>query len=199
MPLTPAEGGFRYADLVLSPDEAEIWCVRETARPAEGRALPDGFHLGGGMAVRREIVAVPLDGSAASDAAAIRVLVSGAQFFAFPTPSPDGTKLAWISWNHPNMPWDGTELRVAALREDGEAGAPVTVAGSTLVMGGPDESVLAPAWRDDATLYAISDASGWWNLYEVPRRRRRRRGRCTRSTRNSPGRSGSSAGGRSSC
>jgi dipeptidyl aminopeptidase/acylaminoacyl peptidase len=168
LPVTPAEGGFRYADLVLSPDEAEIWCVRETTRPAEGRALPDGFHLGGGMAVRREIVAVPLDGSAASDAAAIRVLVSGAQFFAFPTPSPDGTKLAWISWNHPNMPWDGTELRVAALQEDGAAGAPVTVAGATLVMGGPDESVLAPAWRDDATLFAVSDVSGWWNLYEVP-------------------------------
>ena len=54
-------------------------------------------------------MAVPLDGSAASDAAAIRVLVTGAQFFAFPTASPDGTKLAWINWDHPRMPWDGTE------------------------------------------------------------------------------------------
>ncbi len=163
VPLTPADGGFRFADLVLSPADDAIWCVRETALPVQGAEPPAGFHVGGGMAVRREIVAVPLDGSAAEDAAAIRVLVRGAQFFAFPTPSPDGTRLAWISWNHPNMPWDGTELRVAPLGD-----GPVTVAGATLVMGGPDESVLAPAWRDDATLNAVSDASGWWNLYEVP-------------------------------
>ena len=169
VPLTPADGGFRFADLALSPGQQEIWCVRETVLPlpdsaggADGEP-PAGFHVGGGVAVRREIVAVPLDGSAVDDPAAIRVLVSGAQFYAFPTPSPDGSQLAWISWNHPNMPWDGTELRVAAL--SGEA---VSVADTTLVMGGPQESVLAPLWRDDATLYAVSDRSGWWNLYQVP-------------------------------
>ncbi|HEY7279798.1 MAG TPA: prolyl oligopeptidase family serine peptidase, partial [Trebonia sp.] len=162
VPLTPADGGFRFADLTLSPDDQEIWCVRETVLPADGPALPAGFHLGGGVAVRRDIVAVPLDGAAAADAAAIRVLVSGAQFFAFPTPSPDGTQLAWINWNHPNMPWDGTELRVAPV-----TGETVRVADATRVMGGPDESVIGPLWRDDTTLYVISDASGWWNLYEV--------------------------------
>ncbi len=173
LPLTPAEGGFRFADMVLSPDGQEIWCVRETVLPLEGTELaghtgpPAGFHVGGGMAVKRDIVAVPLDGSASTDPSYIRVLVYGAEFFAFPTPSPDGTHLAWINWNHPNMPWDGTELRVAEL-----SGGPVpdsgsTVAQSTLVMGGQEESVLAPVWRDDTTLYAISDASGWWNLYEV--------------------------------
>ena len=167
VPLTPADGGFRFADLVLSQDGQEIWCVRETVLPlagpgspegtgsSEGTAPPAGFHVGGGVAVRRDIVAVPLDGSAASSADAIRVLVSGAQFFAFPTPSPDGTKLAWINWNHPNMPWDGTELRVADV-----SGGPVLVADAALVMGGQEESVLAPLWRDDATLYVISDASG---------------------------------------
>jgi dipeptidyl aminopeptidase/acylaminoacyl peptidase len=91
----------------------------------------------------------------------MRELVSGAQFFAFPTPSPDGTQLAWISWNHPNMPWDGTELRVGP--SSGGVHAPT----AALVMGGPEESVLSPRWRDEQTLYAISDASGWWNLYEV--------------------------------
>jgi dipeptidyl aminopeptidase/acylaminoacyl peptidase len=160
VPLTPADGGFRFADLVLSPGDQEIWCVRETVLPA-GTEPPAGFHTGGGLAVRRDIVAVPLDGSAASDDSAIRVLVSGSQFFAFPTPSPDGSQLAWISWNHPNMPWDGTELRV------GPAAGGLTVADAALVMGGPEESVLAPVWRDDTTLYVISDASGWWNLYEV--------------------------------
>ena len=162
MPLTPADHGFRFADLVLSPDDHEIWCVRETVLPLDGEVPPAGFHVGGGVAVRRDIVAVPLDGSAAASAAAIRVLVAGAQFFAFPTPSPDGSQLAWIDWNHPNMPWDGTELRVASV-----AGGPVAVADATRVMGGQEESVLAPQWRDDATLYVISDSSGWWNLYEV--------------------------------
>ena len=172
VPLTPAGCGFRFADLVLPPDGQEIWCVRETVLPLEGTEPPAGFHVGGGAAVRREIVAVPLDGSAASSADAIRVLVSGAQFFAFPTPSPDGTKLAWINWNHPNMPWDGTELRVAPVSGEPASGEPasgsaVQVADAALVMGGQEESVLAPLWRDDATLYVISDASGWWNLYEV--------------------------------
>jgi dipeptidyl aminopeptidase/acylaminoacyl peptidase len=159
VPLTPADGGFRFADLALAPDSQEIWCVRETVRPDDGRPEA-GFHTGGGMKVRREIVAVPLDGAAADDEAAIRVLVSGAQFFAFPTPSPDGTKLAWINWDHPRMPWDGTELRVGPA-------SGVTVQDAPLVMGGPSESVLAPLWRDDTTLYVISDVSGWWNLYEV--------------------------------
>ena len=173
VPLTPAEGGFRFADLVLAPSEQEIWCVRETVRPlSSGAEPPAGFHVGGGLAVRRDIVAVPLDGAAAASADAIRVLVSGAQFFAFPTPSPDGTKLAWISWNHPNMPWDGTELRVAPAPggpgpDEPGPSEPVRVADAALVMGGREESVLAPLWRDDATLYVISDASGWWNLYEV--------------------------------
>src|SRR5215470_2273776 len=157
-------GGFdlvfaNFADQVLSPDGREIWCVRETVRPDDGQPEA-GFHTGGGMKVRREIVAVPADGTAADDEAAIRVLVSGAQFFAFPTPSPDGTKLAWINWNHPQMPWDGTELRVGPA-------SGLTVRDAPLVMGGPSESVLAPLWRDDATLYVISDASGWWNVYEV--------------------------------
>ena len=201
LPLTPAAADFRFADLVLSPDGREIWCVRETSRPDDGRP-ETGFHVGGGRKVNRAIVAVPLDGSAADDSAAdesaadesaadesaadesaaddsaadgssdgtgtggdgagaIRTLVSGAHFFAFPTPSPDGTKLAWINWDHPRMPWDGTELRV------GSAAGSVTVAESALVLGGPSESVLAPRWRNDDSLYAISDASGWWNVYEV--------------------------------
>jgi dipeptidyl aminopeptidase/acylaminoacyl peptidase len=144
IPLTPATRGFRFADMTLSPG-GEIWCVRET-------------HDGG--KISRAIVAVPLDGSAAADATAIRVLVTGADFFEFPTPSPDGTTLAWISWDHPRMPWDGTELRVGPA-------SGTTVADSTLVMGGPAESVLAPWWRDEMSLYAVSDASGWWNLYLV--------------------------------
>ncbi len=135
----------RYADFVLSPDRREIWCVRE--RHASGK-------------VTRAIVAVPLDGSAAADATAVRVLVTGFDFFAFPAPSPDGNALAWICWNHPHMPWDGTELRVAPLT----GGVP---AKSRLIKGSNRESVLAPVWRDNSSLYVATDWTGWWNIYQI--------------------------------
>ncbi|MEW2352742.1 prolyl oligopeptidase family serine peptidase [Spirillospora sp. NPDC029432] len=147
-PLTPEPaipGGLRYADSVVSPDGTEIWCV------CEGHT-PEG--------IRRAIVAVPLDGSAAADPSAIRELVTGADFYASPVPSPSGGHLAWVQWNHPRMPWDGTEIRVAAL-EDGQTVAPRTV------KGGLTESAIAPLWRDDESLYVISDWPGWWNIYQV--------------------------------
>jgi dipeptidyl aminopeptidase/acylaminoacyl peptidase len=153
----------RYADFVLSPDRREIWCVREA-------------HLAG--KVTRAIVAIPLDGSAADDPAAVRELVTGSDFFAFPTPSPDGTRLAWISWNHPHMPWDGTELRVAPITKgaeggtgetggQGREGGKDTVGHGRLVKGGLRESVLAPVWRDNTSLYVVTDWTGWWNIYQV--------------------------------
>jgi dipeptidyl aminopeptidase/acylaminoacyl peptidase len=160
-PLTPAPDGEtadRFADLVVSPGGDEVWCVRE--------------RHGAGARITRAIVAVPLDGSGAGDPGAgdpgagdpgaIRVLVSGSDFYACPAPSPDGTRLAWICWDHPRMPWDGAELRVAAL--DG-AGPVSDKAQQQLIMGGEAESVLAPVWRDDRSMYVISDRSGWWNLY----------------------------------
>jgi dipeptidyl aminopeptidase/acylaminoacyl peptidase len=142
-PVPREEAADRFADFVLAPGGDEVWCVRER-------------HEAGGRIIRA-IVAVPLDGSAA-----IRVLVSGSDFYAYPAPSPDGTRLAWICWDHPQMPWDGTELRVAALNGNG----PVSDKHQQqLIMGCETESVLAPVWRDDRSLYVISDRSGWWNLY----------------------------------
>ena len=139
----------RFADFTVSPDGREVWCVRE--RHAGGR-------------VTRAIVAVPLDGSAADAPDAVRVLVSGSDFYAYPAPSPDGTALAWICWDHPRMPWDGTRLKVAALSDSG-AGPVVEAGAGRVIMGGDTESVLAPVWRDDGSLYVLSDRSGWWNLY----------------------------------
>jgi len=159
-PLTPAPAGDaadRFADFVLSPRGEELWCVRE--RHSVGQ---DGAGQDGAERITRAIVAVPLDGSAAGDPAAIRVLVSGSDFYAYPAPSPDGTRLAWICWDHPLMPWDGTELRVAAL--DG-AGPVSDKSQQRVLMGGDTESVLAPVWRDEGSLYVISDRSGWWNVY----------------------------------
>jgi dipeptidyl aminopeptidase/acylaminoacyl peptidase len=172
-PITPdpaagglERAGLRYADFVLAANGREIWCVRE--QHSDGK-------------VSRAIVAVPLDGSAASDPEAIRPLVTGSDFFAFPTPSPDGKRLAWICWNHPHMPWDGTELRVATVTEarqggeggssgEGEAGSgngTETIGQGRLVKGGLRESVLAPVWRDNTSLYVVTDWTGWWNIYQV--------------------------------
>ncbi len=147
-PLTPQPdepAGLRYAEPVLGPGGTELLCVREAH--SDGR-------------VTRHVVAVPLDGSAAAAPTGVREVVGGSDFLAHPRVSPDGRRIAWIAWDHPRMPWDGTELRVADL-QDGRA-----VDARTL-LGGPDEAVLQPEWADDATLYAVSDRTGWWNLYRV--------------------------------
>ena len=102
------------------------------------------------------IVAVPLDGSAAGDLDAVTVLVAGADFCSTPQLSADG-RLAWTQWDHPNMPWDSTTVRVAPLGPDG-LGAVETVA------GGPGESAVQPRWNGSELLFA-SDRTGWWNLY----------------------------------
>ncbi len=141
VPLTPEPAepaGDRYAELLVVG--AEVWCVRER-------------HAGG--TVTRALVAVPLDGSGQ-----VRELVGGSDFLAFPRLSPDGRHLAWVAWDHPQMPWDGTELRLAAV-VDGEVGPPRTLLGSTT------ESVLQPEWRGDRTLVAATDRSGWWDLVTV--------------------------------
>ena len=150
VPLTPEPAetaGLRYADPVLGPGGDEIWWVREA-------------HDGG--TIRRHIVAVPVSGTAAADPGAVREIAGGSDFLAFPRPAPDGRRVAWIAWDHPRMPWDGTELRVGELGPDG------TVSSVATVLGGADESVLQPEWADTDTLYVISDRSGWWNLYRMP-------------------------------
>ncbi|MFI6451117.1 S9 family peptidase [Streptosporangium amethystogenes] len=137
-PLTPEPehpAALRYADLLVH--DGQIWCVRERHDDGE---------------VSRSIVSIPLSGEAEP-----RERISGHDFYASPTISPDGEHLAFICWNHPQMPWNGTELRVCRLA-DGT---------SWKVKGGVSESVLAPQWRDERHLYAISDWSGWWNLYLV--------------------------------
>ena len=127
-PLPPKVAAWRYGEVQIVGDE--VWCVRE-------RHDDDG-------AVHRDLAAVPLDGRAADDQAAIRTVLSGSHFLAGARVSPDGRQVAWIAWEHPQMPWDGTELRVAELVA-GVATDARTVLGSTT------ESVLQPEWADEAT------------------------------------------------
>ncbi len=141
--LTPP-GPWRYADLFVDPVRPIVYAVRETHDPVAD--LP--------ATVRNELVAISLDGS---DGAG-RVLVTGLDFVSSPRPSPDGRRLAWLEWDHPDMPWDATRLRVADLSPDGALAEPRTVA------GGPGVSIVQPEWSPEGVLHFVSDETGWWNL-----------------------------------
>ncbi|NUP40849.1 MAG: S9 family peptidase, partial [Streptomyces sp.] len=152
-PLTPVSavgGGLRWADLRLHADRGEVWGVLEE------------FTGEGPTDVRRVIAAVPLDGSAADDRTAVRELSDGRhRFVTGPQLSPDGRRVAWIAWDHPRMPWDGTVVMVAGVMEDG------TFAGARAVLGGPGESVAQAEWAADGTLLVATDRTGWWNLHRL--------------------------------
>ncbi|WP_228894112.1 dipeptidyl-peptidase 5 [Pseudoduganella aquatica] len=146
-----APGRQRFADFVVDAARARLIAVREqhpddSGAPGLPRAQPVNT-----------LCAVGLPGSAA--AGAETVLASGHDFYSSPRLSPDGSLLAWLTWDHPRMPWQGTELWLAAVLADGTLGTPL------LVAGGADESVCQPEWAPDGRLYFVSDRSGYWNLY----------------------------------
>lgn len=138
VPLTP-ESKLRFADYNFDARRNRLLAVRED-------------HTG--EDVVNTIAAI--DAEAGGEG---HVLVSGNDFYSNPRVSPDGARLAWLTWNHPNMPWDGTELWAADIGEDGRPG------GAKLVAGGPQESVFQPEWAADGSLFFVSDRSGWWNLF----------------------------------
>ena len=138
-----AEGPRRYADAVIDAARGRLICVREDHGDGETEPV-------------NAIVAVALDGSGAE-----RVLVAGSDFYAAPRLSRDGRRLAWLAWDHPNMPWDGCALWRAELDDDGALSAP------ELVAGGPEESIFQPEWSPEGVLHFVSDRSGWWNLYRL--------------------------------
>jgi dipeptidyl aminopeptidase/acylaminoacyl peptidase len=139
-PLT-AEDKLRFADFAVDLARNAVYAVREDHRAAGEPA--------------NDIVRIALDGA---DQAG-EVVAAGHDFFAYPALAPDGRHLAYIAWDHPNMPWDGTGLWLAPLDELGQAGAPARLA------GGEAESVLQPEWAPDGSLFFISDRTGWSNLY----------------------------------
>jgi dipeptidyl aminopeptidase/acylaminoacyl peptidase len=141
-PEPPSPASVRYADGVATPSGGWIVCVRER-------------HLGAKATdVVNDLVAVPASG----DGEPV-VVAQGHDFYAAPRVDPDGRRLAWLCWDHPNMPWDGTQLWAAGL------GAGMAVSRERLVAGGPEESISQPRWSPAGVLHWISDRTGWWNLY----------------------------------
>src|SRR6185503_692120 len=130
----------RYADVVVDRGRQRLICVREDHRAQDRECM-------------NEIASIPCDGGKST------VLVSGGDFYATPRVSPDGSRLAWLTWNHANRPWDGSELWTAEFAADGSISRP------RLVAGGLSESVFQPEWSPDGRLYFVSDRSGWWNIY----------------------------------
>ena len=138
-PLTPVANR-RYADTAIDRQRGRLICVCED-------------HTDGGEPVN---TVVSIDLHKSED---VQVLASGSDFYSSPRLSPDNSQLAWLSWNHPNMPWDGTQLWVAQINADGSLGEAECIA------GGVNESVFQPEWSPDGVLYFVSDRTGWWNLY----------------------------------
>lgn len=152
--ITPAK--FQYSDCAIDAPNRALICVREDHTDATKKANGEE---------RNEIVrlAVPsADALAAHDAEALdaagRVLFTGTDFVAYPRLSADGARLAFITWNHPDMPWDRTALQVAAVQADGTLGEAQRISSG-------DTAALEPQWAADGTLYFIDEPSGWWNLY----------------------------------
>jgi dipeptidyl aminopeptidase/acylaminoacyl peptidase len=147
-PISPADVDFRYADFVVDKTRDRLLSVRED-------------HTMEGPEAINTIVSMPVGGEWHGGESQQTVLMSGNDFYSNPRVSPDGSRLAWLAWDHPNMPWDGTELWVADFDEDG---LPVN---KRQVAAGPNESVFQPEWSPDGTLYFVSDRTGWWNLYRL--------------------------------
>src|SRR5207253_7009337 len=135
------DSSVRYADAVVDEHRDRIVCIREDHR-RQGREAVN------------ELVALRSDGNGET-----KVLVSGGNFYSSPRVSPDGSRLAWLSWNHPNMPWDGGELWIGKFDDDGG------IVDQGLIAGGPRESIFQPEWSPDGVLHFVSDRTGWWNLY----------------------------------
>jgi dipeptidyl aminopeptidase/acylaminoacyl peptidase len=141
--ITP-EAAYRYADFSFDRRLNRLICVRED-------------HTQTGQEAENTIVGVSLEGEFPGKGGTI--LISGNNFYSNPRISPDGSHLSWLTWNHPNMPWDGTEVWVGELNADG------SISNHQKVAGGIDESIFQPEWSPDGILYFVSDRTGWWNLH----------------------------------
>ncbi len=139
-PITPV-ANLRFADGVVDHSRHRVVCVCED-------------HSAGTAYPVNTIAAVDLNGRGD-----VRHLISGNDFYSSPRLSPDGSFLAWLTWNHPDMPWDNAELWLGHVSAEG------LVIDGKRIAGGRGDSVCQPKFGPDGTLYFISERTGWWNLY----------------------------------
>jgi dipeptidyl aminopeptidase/acylaminoacyl peptidase len=137
-------GDVRYAEPVIDASRGRLICVREDHTTKRSEAI-------------NTLATLKLEGN--DDYGT--VLVEGADFYSSPRLSPDGMRLTWLTWNHPNMPWDQSQLWIGTFGDDGGLTATALVAGSE------GESIFQPEWSPEGVLYFVSDRSGWWNLYRL--------------------------------
>ena len=143
--------GCRYADFAFDPVRGRVLAVREDHRIQPGKPAAEA---------RAAIVSLDITGGMPLQENAGQVLVDGHDFLASPRLSPDGKTLVWLSWDHPDMPWDGTRLWLAPIDQTQSS----TV---RLVAGAIPEAIVQPTWSPDGELHFASDRTGWWNLYVV--------------------------------
>jgi dipeptidyl aminopeptidase/acylaminoacyl peptidase len=144
-PLTP-DRRWRFADMALDAGRGRLLAIREDHE--DDRVAEHGEWV-------NDLVGIDLASGE------VTVLASGRDFYAAPRLSPDGTRLAWLEWDHPNLPWDGTELRLATIAAGGDLEAARTVA------GGPDRWVSQPRWSPEGVLHFVSEPDGWMNLHRL--------------------------------
>lgn len=159
VPISPVPSvarGWRWSEPVWL-DDRWLVCVRESHEPDATAERGEAAN---------EVVAIPVDGSAIADPSLVRTLVSGPDFVH--TPAVAGERLAWVQWDHPRMPWDGTEVIVAHVARDADGG-PVSLHDRTVVAGGPEESVIQPGFTAAGDLIFCTDRTGWWNPWRVGR------------------------------
>ena len=144
-PIT-AEGPYRYSDYVFDEHRNQLIGIRED-------------HSVSRHEPTNTIVTISLDTNSPNTHG--QIIVGRHDFYASPRLSPNGKHLAWLTWNHPNMPWDETELWLADVQTDG------SLSQARCVAGGEDESIFQPEWSPSGILHFISDRTGWWNLYRI--------------------------------
>ncbi|RYZ82036.1 MAG: S9 family peptidase, partial [Moraxellaceae bacterium] len=139
------DGNYRYADFCWDTTRQRLICIREDHSIADHQSNPK-------IEERNEIVAIDLSGNT-------EILVTGADFYSNPRLNGTNDKLSYLSWNHPQMPWDGTECYCAELGSAGD------ISKTRLIAGGKTESIFQPQWSPNNELFFVSDRNNWWNIY----------------------------------
>ncbi len=149
-PLTPENPNFRFGDLTIDPIRKRLLAICEDHTQSTNKKDPPSEP-------KTTLVSIDIKNNNGEQPP--KVIQSGEDFYSSPGISPDGTKMSWLSWNHPNMPWDGTTCWIADVNEAGEPKNIQSIA------GGNSESVFQPTWSPDNNLYFSSDKNNWWNIY----------------------------------